>query len=98
MRDDRRYRIGRSSRVRIRPWRVLGVMGRGVLPIPSSRKNEPESQQAAPYRRARIGCAFISCAHFIVGMTHSAPSLMPEGQREVTVLVLVYKRTASGPC
>ena len=28
-------------------------------------------------------------AHFIVGMTNSAPSLMPEGQREVTVLVLV---------
>ena len=28
-------------------------------------------------------------AHFIVGMTNSAPSLVPEGQREVTVLVLV---------
>ena len=27
--------------------------------------------------------------HFIVGMTNSAPSLMPDGQREVTVLVLV---------
>jgi len=27
--------------------------------------------------------------HFIVGMTNSAPSLTPEGQREVTVLVLV---------
>ncbi len=26
---------------------------------------------------------------FIVGMTNSAPSLMPDGQREVTVLVLV---------
>jgi hypothetical protein len=26
---------------------------------------------------------------FIVGMTKSAPSLMPEGQREVTVFVLV---------
>ena len=28
-------------------------------------------------------------AYFIVGMTNSAPSLMPEGQRAVTVLVLV---------
>jgi Spy/CpxP family protein refolding chaperone len=27
--------------------------------------------------------------HFIVGMTNSAPSLMPEGQREVTVFVFV---------
>src|SRR5215510_1101461 len=27
--------------------------------------------------------------HFIVGITNSAPSLMPEGQRAVTVLVLV---------
>ena len=26
---------------------------------------------------------------FIVGMTNSAPSLTPDGQREVTVLVLV---------
>jgi hypothetical protein len=27
--------------------------------------------------------------HFIVGMTNSAPSFTPEGQRAVTVLVLV---------
>jgi hypothetical protein len=27
--------------------------------------------------------------HRMVGMTNSAPSLVPEGQREVTVLVLV---------
>ena len=27
--------------------------------------------------------------HFIVGMTNSAPSLMPDGQRDVTVLVFV---------
>ena len=27
--------------------------------------------------------------HFIVGMTNSAPSLMPDGQRSVTVFVLV---------
>jgi hypothetical protein len=29
------------------------------------------------------------CNYFIVGMTNSAPSLVPEGQRAVTVLVLV---------
>ena len=28
-------------------------------------------------------------AHFIVGMTNSAPSLVPDGQRDVTVFVLV---------
>jgi hypothetical protein len=31
----------------------------------------------------------ISKPHFIVGMTNSAPSLVPEGQRDVTVLVCV---------
>ena len=29
------------------------------------------------------------CAYFIVGMTNSEPCLVPEGQRAVTVLVLV---------
>ena len=33
--------------------------------------------------------ARIFACQFIVGMTKSAPSLMPDGQREVTVLVLV---------
>ena len=44
-----------------------------------------------PHTAARVwaAAASISRAHFIVGMTNSAPSLMPEGQREVTVLVLV---------
>ncbi len=32
---------------------------------------------------------FIVGNQFIVGMTKLAPSLMPEGQRDVTVLVLV---------
>src|SRR5262245_43932388 len=36
-------------------------------------------------RRARL----VSAPYFIVGMTNSAPSLMPDGQREVTVFVLV---------
>jgi hypothetical protein len=33
--------------------------------------------------------AAMTVAHFIVGMMNSAPSLVPEGQREVTVFVLV---------
>ena len=36
--------------------------------------------------------------YFMVGMLNSEPSFMPEGQREVMVLVLVYKRMESGPC
>jgi hypothetical protein len=34
-------------------------------------------------------CARRAVYQFIVGMENSAPSLTPEGQREVTVLVLV---------
>ncbi len=34
----------------------------------------------------------------IVGIENSAPSLMPEGQREVMVLVLVQNLIESGPC
>src|SRR5687767_9307308 len=33
--------------------------------------------------------SLMRCGYFIVGMTNSAPSLVPEGQRAVTVLVLV---------
>ncbi len=36
--------------------------------------------------------------HFIVGMTNSAPLLMPEGQRAVTVLVFVQNLIESVPC
>jgi hypothetical protein len=31
-------------------------------------------------------------------MTKPTPSLMSDGQREVTVFVLVQKRVESGPC
>src|SRR5262245_57542936 len=55
MRRGRRYRMGRMSRALIRPWHVLGVMGRGAT-RPSSSENEPKSQHAAPYRHARMGC------------------------------------------
>ena len=37
-------------------------------------------------------------AYFIVGMTNSAPDLMPDGQREVIVLVLVQNLIESVPC
>jgi hypothetical protein len=37
-------------------------------------------------------------AHFIVGIENSAPSLMPEGQREVMVLVRVQNLNESVPC
>lgn len=46
---------------------------------------------AAFHRRAGI-------PYFMVGMTNSAPARMPVGQREVTVLSRVKKRTPSGPC
>ena len=36
--------------------------------------------------------------YFIVGMTNSAPSLMPDGQRLVTVLVRVQNLIESVPC
>ena len=42
---------------------------------------------AAASRRGRAN--WEPSGQFIVGMTNSAPSLMPDGQREVTVLVLV---------
>jgi hydroxyethylthiazole kinase-like uncharacterized protein yjeF len=37
-------------------------------------------------------------AQRIVGITYSAPARIPVGQRDVTVLSLVKKRTPSGPC
>ena len=36
--------------------------------------------------------------HFMVGIVKLAPVLAPRGQREVTVLRRVKKRTPSGPC
>ena len=44
---------------------------------------------AAPAEPMRPAIAPASDNHFIVGMTNSAPSLRPEGQRDVTVFVLV---------
>ena len=40
----------------------------------------------------------IQMDHFIVGMENSAPSLMPDGQRLVTVLVRVQNLIESMPC
>jgi hypothetical protein len=44
--------------------------------------------QKVPQRRRREPTAY-SVPYFMVGMTNSAPCLMPDGQRAVTVLVLV---------
>ncbi|CCF18012.1 protein of unknown function [Pseudorhizobium banfieldiae] len=36
--------------------------------------------------------------YFIVGMENSAPSLIPDGQRDVTVFVRVQNLIESVPC
>ena len=46
-------------------------------------RNDRKARKRAQHRR------LYHAAHFIVGITNSAPSLVPEGQRAVTVLVLV---------
>ncbi|ANL32882.1 hypothetical protein AMC79_CH00777 [Rhizobium phaseoli] len=58
----------------------------------SSRSNKTGAER--PPNRRSIDRA----DHFIVGMTNSAPLLMPEGQRAVTVLVLVQNLIESVPC
>ena len=46
--------------------------------------------QHIEYRANPVSCRSDKRTHHrIVGMTNSAPSLVPEGQRDVTVLVLV---------
>jgi hypothetical protein len=44
--------------------------------------------QKVPQRRRREATAY-ALSHFMVGMTNSAPCLIPDGHRAVTVLVLV---------
>ena len=44
--------------------------------------------QKVPHRRRRELTADV-VSHFMVGMTNSAPCFIPDGQRAVTVLVLV---------
>jgi hypothetical protein len=44
---------------------------------------------ARPQPEARTRKPEIRRRHFMVGMANSAPSLTPDGQREVIVLVLV---------
>src|SRR5262249_27900846 len=51
-------------------------------------------RSAVPPSRAVIQA---TPTYFIVGMTNSAPSLTPDGQRAVTVLVLEKSRARSGP-
>jgi hypothetical protein len=68
--------------VPLRERKALAAMG----------MNHASKNRRSPYgerRRQVFGCRRLGRPHFIVGMENSAPSLMPEGQREVTVLVLV---------
>jgi protein-tyrosine-phosphatase len=59
-------------------------------PTRSARSVFPAGPEPGSVHRPRPGSlSRVRAAYFIVGMTNSAPSLMPLGQREVTVLVLV---------
>jgi hypothetical protein len=64
------------------------LSGAGVLA--SDRRLCPPAQPASISARARHAAPRIArLRYFIVGMTNSAPSFVPVGQRDVTVLVLV---------
>ena len=52
-------------------------------PIRLKAQNKKAGLAARPWHSG------LSPGYFIVGMANSAPSLTPDGQREVTVLVLV---------
>lgn len=72
--------------------RRLGRDGAGVEPRPGFAGIARQAGAPClprPDRRA---------PHPIVGMEKAAPSLIPLGQRAVTVLVRVWKRKASVPC
>jgi hypothetical protein len=56
------------------------------------------SSQKSPAAKQRGFFVCLLAAYFIVGMTNSAPDLMPDGQREVIVLVFVQNLIESVPC
>src|SRR5690606_15056697 len=61
----------------------------GPEPARRAGADAPRKKKRAPRRApVRRGPRWAG-GYFIVGMTNSAPSLIPLGQREVTVLVLV---------
>jgi hypothetical protein len=68
------------SKQRFRALRRRGLSIRRVATAPDC---------STPSAAALASRAAMPQGQFIVGMTKLAPSLMPEGQREVTVLVLV---------
>src|ERR1700730_10540136 len=71
--------------------RVHGFRGRAVdrgLGDDWSRTAAPVLECESCWDAAKV-VARQGIPYFIVGMTNSAPSLMPDGQREVTVLTLV---------
>ena len=76
-------------------------------PLPSGPRAERkgsgkvEQQQVGAGQGGRVRNRVHPARHgryFMVGMMNSAPVRMPDGQRAVTVLGLVKKRTPSGPC
>jgi len=77
-----------------------GAIGCDVTVVGDDGESEPVKLQ--PLHRPSASSAAVSadtrdtgriclmpCGYFMVGMTNSAPSLVPDGQRAVTVLVLV---------
>jgi hypothetical protein len=61
-------------------------IGHGYKPKILTPKNQNRRKSAALSSKWRT-----KRCYFIVGMTNSAPSFMPEGQRAVTVFALVKK-------
>jgi hypothetical protein len=60
----------------------------GVCELSIALSKAEITYQRVPHRRRRDLTAY-AVAYFMVGMTNSAPCLIPDGQRAVTVLVLV---------
>jgi len=60
-----------------------------LIKIAKPVKKERQKPAAPEGEAGRMASKFFSSDYFIVGMTNSAPSLRPDGQREVTVFVRV---------
>ncbi len=61
----------------------------GTVASCCSVREEPKRKRLHANMHSMACGRFPVASHFIVGITNSAPSLVPEGQRDVTVLVLV---------
>ena len=69
-------------------------------PAETSANCEDQSKNENSARRSGRNAQSLGSpkSYFIVGMTNSAPALMPDGQRDVTVLVRVQNLIESEPC